>query len=256
MTWTFVAFSESRHFVGDVDQTDCTPFCWSITLRMAWSSQIYWHRPYYGLSSIFPVADWKTERSSPNIRVQHHYTWLAKVNMYFWCTNSRHILPIGPKNRLCHGSEWIYNALNFSKYMLINHLNHCSSQANRYNKCLDKLVVKYDLKLVAGNFFTTEFQPCLVDYVATLDPKPDYVVRQNQKVNYPPYPGSRRSLIEHGDEVGKQSQTKNGKPIAAIRSSSGAYVPWRRPWNIVFSVFVSNIWLGFIQYFICPQKSK
>lgn len=42
---------------------------------------------------------------------------------------------------------------------------------------------KYDLELVAGNFFVTEFKPCVDDFLAEVVDVPDYVNRAIVKAN-------------------------------------------------------------------------
>lgn len=51
------------------------------------------------------------------------------------------------------------------------------------------MVNKYDLGLVAGNFFISEFQPCVLDFVEKLDdPSPQYVIKASEEADLPTYP--------------------------------------------------------------------
>lgn len=68
-----------------------------------------------------------------------------------------------------------------------------SSSEHRAYRCLDKIVVKYDLNLVAGNFFYTEYDKCIDAAVAKLDPSPPYIEAAYDKVDLPATP-SRSNL--------------------------------------------------------------
>lgn len=63
---------------------------------------------------------------------------------------------------------------------------HCRSEKYRYFRCWDRLVYKYDLKLVAGNFFLTQYNVCIERIRAGLDvPKPQYIVEAINKADLP-----------------------------------------------------------------------
>lgn len=53
---------------------------------------------------------------------------------------------------------------------------HCINRgsSHRFNQCLEKIVAKYELTLVAGNFYRAEYQPC-VDVVLNALDDPQYV---------------------------------------------------------------------------------
>lgn len=68
-------------------------------------------------------------------------------------------------------SHWYQIINNFLNLSFLN-----SSLHHRFNRCLDKLVSKYELKLIAGNFFVSEFKPCIESVLDGLDiPYPQYV---------------------------------------------------------------------------------
>lgn len=63
------------------------------------------------------------------------------------------------------------------------------SERNRYYKDLEKFVNKYDLTLVAGNFFQGEHAPCVEDGRDRLDhPEPQYVQKAEEKAQLPAFP--------------------------------------------------------------------
>lgn len=60
------------------------------------------------------------------------------------------------------------------------------SEHFRYYNCLDKFVAKYELKLVAGNFFISDFQPCVEDGRDKLDdPEPQHITKAEEKAHLP-----------------------------------------------------------------------
>lgn len=75
-----------------------------------------------------------------------------------------------------------------------------SSELRRYYNCLDKLVVKYDLKLVAGNFMRSEFQPCIEPVIDGIDePEPQHVVTSVNRANLPDDPYALSKRRKHSD---------------------------------------------------------
>lgn len=84
---------------------------------------------------------------------------------------------------------------------------HFSSVKDRFYKCLDKIVAKYRLKLVAGNFFVTEFQPCLIEYNETLDEAPAYVADAIEQANWPVYVDYHQTPNTY-DDVVEQSKLR------------------------------------------------
>lgn len=68
------------------------------------------------------------------------------------------------------------------------YLFRCSSENHRYYNDVNKLVHKYNLKLLAGNFFLSEFKSCVVEVSAKLDsPLPQYVMNAVQNTNLAHY---------------------------------------------------------------------
>lgn len=62
------------------------------------------------------------------------------------------------------------------------------SEKYRYYRC-PNIIVKYDLKLVAGNFFYSSFQPCVEEGLDKLDkPSPQYVIKGEESANLPADP--------------------------------------------------------------------
>jgi len=64
-----------------------------------------------------------------------------------------------------------------------------TSYSNRWWRCLDTIVRKYELILFAGNVFFTEYDPCLLAFRATVDlPIPDYLNHADVATNRPVNP--------------------------------------------------------------------
>lgn len=69
-------------------------------------------------------------------------------------------------------------------FIYIYFVYYCRDEHYRYYHCLDKLVNKYDLELVAGNFFLSEYKKCENDYISKLI-TPQYVQKAIVKANLP-----------------------------------------------------------------------
>lgn len=88
-----------------------------------------------------------------------------------------------------------WNALNFELNKLLIHIFFfkTSSEQGRYYICV-QIILQYGLKLVAGNFFTSHFRPCVEEGLDKLDkPSPQYVITAEQRANLPadPYATSK-----------------------------------------------------------------
>lgn len=72
------------------------------------------------------------------------------------------------------------------------------------------MVYKYNLKLVAGNFFCSEFQPCVEEGLDNLDDNPpQYVSKSQESANLPedPYEHKRKHRIKKYGTPTKQNGT-------------------------------------------------
>lgn len=96
------------------------------------------------------------------------------------------------------------------------------SEAHRYYNSLEKIVNKYQLKLLAGNFFVAEFQSCIIDAVKKLDPPPQYVLKGISAANLPPYINVRNALVNdetqqtaHQEDDKLSDESRDNVPITA-----------------------------------------
>lgn len=93
---------------------------------------------------------------------------------------------------------------------------------NRFFKCLDKLANKYQLKLIAGNFFVSEFQPCVEAAYATLDsPPPQYLSKAAEAANLPEDPFATAVRAAALADATGQAQVRHGQGQKAVEDSSG-----------------------------------
>lgn len=75
-----------------------------------------------------------------------------------------------------------------------------SSEKHRYYQS-PAFITKYDVNLIAANFFYSEFKPCVEKVLDTLDqPSPQYIVKSEERAKLPSDPyayDGRYGRIKH-----------------------------------------------------------